>query len=96
MFNKKYKDTIQELEFQKATKEVRIKEQQEEINYLKKCIEELKNKKVEELCKDYKYAILVKNYDDITLWNDGRIEHNIQGISFECDVSNIPELEIRK
>ena len=52
--------------------------------------------KIEENYKEYDYAILV-NGIEIKLWNQGRFEEKVRGITFNtCGYGELPELEIRK
>lgn len=62
-----------------------------QISYLK-----IENKaKLEQLLKDYDYAILVKDYKT-QLWNDGRFEKRVRQLTFESDSLNLPILNIEK
>ena len=92
MFNRKYKETIKELNEEKKYLLERTNDLCENIVELEKKLED----KEIEFYKDYRYAILVKDYNDIKVWNDGRFEKGIRGISLECSVPNLPEIEIRK
>lgn len=44
----------------------------------------------------YQYAILVKNYADVKLYNDGRIEKGVRSIDFSSSGGYVPELTIKK
>ena len=74
-----------------------------EYEELKRRVEELEREKLndkmektlEELLKEYDYAILVKNYKP-TIYNNGRIDEKIRYIKFEAKTRNIPELKIIK
>lgn len=62
-----------------------------QISYLK-----IENKgKLEQLLKEYDYAILVKDYKT-KLWNDGRFENKVRNLHFEHYISEIPTLIIEK
>lgn len=45
--------------------------------------------------KEYDYAILV-NGVEVKLWNKGRFEERVRGITFNCYECEVPELTITK
>nr|DAF82996.1 MAG TPA: hypothetical protein [Bacteriophage sp.] len=95
MFNKK-------LKLKEDNKYLKIENNtlKEEIDELKKELKKYRDGRdntLEELLKDFNYAILVGDKYQTKLFNDGKWETKVKGIEFSCENHVfVPEIKITK